>query len=429
MRKSRIAAASMALVLGATLAACSSTGGSGDEPVTIQFWAWAPGMDVAVQKFNETHDNIKVTYTDAGGGTDSSAKLITSVRAGNAPDAALIENTSLPRMIISGVAEDMTQYVGDIQDSFAEGTWQQTTFDGKVYGVPQDVGPMAFVYRDDIFAANGLAAPVTWDDFRSAAETIKASDPNATIASFSTDAWGWYAAVAAGLGEDWWSVKDNVWTVNIDGEQSKKLLDFFNQMYNDGLIAADPILSPSYNAKLNDGTMLSWPSAVWAPGVIYGVAPDTAGKWALSPLPQFDAGISTVSYQGGSGVSMISGTEHPEETAEFIKWLNASPEGVDLLLNESNLYPAATLGQQEATKQAPPKLMPQQTDYYEVVAKISSDTRAATWGPNTDVAQSAFTDAMNLAVQNGTPWRDVLTATQKAVFDDMKNQGFEVKEG
>jgi multiple sugar transport system substrate-binding protein len=428
MRKSRIAAASMALVLGATLAACSS-GGSGTEPVTLQFWAWAPGMDVAVKEFNATHDNIKVEYTDAGGGTDSSAKLVTAVRAGNAPDAALIENTSLPRMIISGVAEDMTQYVGDIKDSFAEGTWQQTTFDGKVYGVPQDVGPMAFVYREDVFKAAGLDAPVTWDDFRADAEKLKVTNPDATIASFSTDAWGWYASVAAGLGEDWWSVKDNVWTVNIDGEASQKILDFFNQMYTDGLIAADPILNPSYNSKLNDGTMLSWPSAVWAPGVLYSVTPDTAGKWALSPLPRWDANSATVSYQGGSGVSMISGTKHPAETAEFIKWLNSSAKGVDLLLNESNLYPAATLGQQEATTQAPPKLMPQQTDYYKVVAEISSDTRATTWGPNTDVAQSAFTDAMNLAVQNGTPWRDVLKATQKAVFEDMQKQGFKVQEG
>ncbi|TXK19389.1 ABC transporter substrate-binding protein [Homoserinibacter sp. GY 40078] len=429
MRTHRLVAATIVAALGVSLAGCSAGDTADGEPVTIQFWAWAPGMDVAVEQFNSTHPDIQVEYTDAGGGNDSSAKLITAVRAGNAPDAALIEYTALPRMIIAGVAEDMTEYVGDVQDAFTEGTWQQTTFDGKVYGVPQDVGPMAFVYRDDIFSKYGLDAPATWDDFRSAAETLKVEDPDATIASLSTDAWGWYAAVAATLGEDWWSVEDNVWTVNIDGEGSQRVLSFFNDMYNDGLIAADPILNPSYNSKLNDGTMLSWPSAAWAPGVIYGVAPDTAGNWELSPFPVWDEGDTETSYQGGSGVSLISGSEHPEQTAEFIKWLNASDEGVDLLLNESNLYPAAISGQESAISQDPPKLMPQQTDYYQVVADISKNTRAVTWGPNTDVAQSAFTDAMNAAVQNGTPWVDVLTATQKAVYEDMKKQGFEVREG
>jgi multiple sugar transport system substrate-binding protein len=73
--------------------------------------------------------------------------------------------------------------------------------------------------------------------------------------------------------------------------------------------------------------------------------------------------------------------------------------------------------------------MPQQTDYYEVVADIAKNTKPVTWGPNTDVAAAAFTDAMNAAVQNGTPWADALTATQDAVVADMKEQGFTVQEG
>ena len=73
--------------------------------------------------------------------------------------------------------------------------------------------------------------------------------------------------------------------------------------------------------------------------------------------------------------------------------------------------------------------MPQQTDYYEVVGEIAKNTRPVTWGPNTDVAASAFTDALNAAVKNGTSWSDALTATQKAVVADLKKQGFTVREG
>lgn len=435
MRTHRIAAATFVTLLSAgLLAACSADntgdgGGTADDPVTIQFWSWGTGIPEIVDEFNRTHDTIQVEHTDAGGGTDSSAKLITAVRAGNAPDVSLIENTSLPRMIISGVATDITDLVGDITDDFTEGTWAQTTFDGAIYGVPQDVGPMALVYRSDVFEKYGLDAPLTWQDFRTAAETIKAQDPALTLTSLSTDGWGWYASVAAQTGEDWWSFEDGVWTVNIDGSGSQEVLDFFDQMYADGLISADPILNPSYNQKLNDGTMLSWPSAVWAPSVIYGVAPDTAGNWSLAPLPRWNADDPTVSYQGGSSLAIIEGTEHAEAAAEFITWMNASDEGIELLLNEANLYPAATSGQQMAAAQDPPALMPQQTDYYEVVAEIAQHTRPVTWGPNTDVARSAFTDAMNAAVENGTPWRDVLTATQKAVVDDMRKQGFDVVEG
>lgn len=430
MRTPRNTAAALALGLAAiAITGCSASGDDTGEPVTLEYWAWAPGSQEEVDAFNASHPDIQVKHTDAGGGETSSAKLITALRAGNAPDLALVENTSLPRMIVSGVPLDITDYVADVQENFAPGSWEQTTFDGHTFAIPQDVGPMALLYRQDVFERFGIEPPVTWQDYRDAAETIKEQDPSLTMASLSTDGWGWYAPVAAQAGDDWWSVEGETWTVNIDGDKSRQVMDFFQGMYDDGLIAADPILTPTYNKQLNDGTMLTWPSAVWAPGVIEGVAPSTAGKWALAPLPRWDADDPTVSFQGGSSVIVTSSSEHPEEAAEFAKWLNASEEGAEMILNVQNGYPAALSGQKIATEQDPPGLMPQQTDYYEIVAEIAKNTKPVTWGPNTDVAAAAFTDAMNAAVQNGTPWADALTATQDAVVADMKEQGFTVKEG
>jgi multiple sugar transport system substrate-binding protein len=430
LRTPRFSALALAVSLSTiALAGCSASGDSSDGPVTLEYWAWAPGSQEEVDAFNAAHPDIQVKLTDAGGGETSSAKLITALRAGNAPDLALVENTSLPRMIVSGVPLDITEYVTDIQENFAPGSWEQTTFDGHTFAIPQDVGPMALLYRQDIFEKYGIETPVTWQDYRDAAATLKEQDPSLTMASLSTDGWGWYAPVAAQAGDDWWSVDGETWTVNIDGEKSREVMDFFQGMYDDGLIAADPILTPTYNKQLNDGTMVSWPSAVWAPGVIEGVAPKTAGKWALSPLPRWDADDPTVSFQGGSSVIVTSSSEHPEEAAEFAKWLNASDEGAEMILNVQNGYPAALSGQEAATEQDPPTLMPQQTDYYDVVADIAKNTKPVTWGPNTDVAAAAFTDAMNAAVQNGTSWADALTATQDAVVADMKEQGFTVQEG
>jgi len=307
MRTSRLSTVALAVGLSTiAVTGCSSTNGADGEPVTLEYWAWAPGSQEEVDAFNTAHPDIQVQYTDAGGGETSSAKLVTALRAGNAPDLALVENTSLPRMIVAGVPLDITEYVSDVEDNFAPGTWAQTTFEGRTFGVPQDIGPMALVYRVDIFEKYGVEAPVTWEDYRNAAATIKAQDPSLTMASLSTDGWGWYAPVAAQAGEDWWSLDGDTWTVNIDGEKSREVMDFFQGMYDDGLIAADPILTPTYNQQLNDGTMLSWPSAVWAPGVIMGVAPSTAGKWALAPLPRWDADDPTVSFQGGSSIVVTS---------------------------------------------------------------------------------------------------------------------------
>ncbi|MFI0510809.1 ABC transporter substrate-binding protein [Streptomyces sp. WSLK1-5] len=429
--RTTLAVAAVAVVTSLLASACSGGGAATSDggKVTLRYWAWAPGSAKEVAEFNRTHPNIRVVHTDAGGGEQSSAKLLAAMRADNAPDLALVENTALPRMIVAGAPLDITDYVSDVRKSYSPGSWAQTTFGGRTYALPQDVGPMALLYRKDVFDRYGVKAPVTWEDYRKAAATIKARNPKLTMASLSTDGWGWYAAVAAQAGDDWWSVHGDTWTVGIDGAHSRTMMDFFQGMYEDGLIAADPILTPTYNQQLNNGTMLSWPSAVWAPGVVYGVAPKTAGKWALAPLPRWNADDPTVSFQGGSSVVVTSKSSHPEEAAEFAKWLNAGDQGAKMILNVQNGYPAALSGQKAATSQKPPALMPEQSDYYKVVAGIAKHTRPVTWGPNTDVAATAFTDAMNAAVHNGSSWADVLTVTQKAVVNDLKKQGFKVSEG
>jgi len=105
----RTSAVVLAVVLSTiTFTGCSSTSGAEEGPVTLDYWAWAPGSQAAVDAFNNAHPDIQVKYTDAGGGETSSAKLFTALRAGSAPDLALVENTSLPRMIVAGVPLDIT---------------------------------------------------------------------------------------------------------------------------------------------------------------------------------------------------------------------------------------------------------------------------------------------------------------------------------
>jgi len=434
--RSRVFAATSALVaVGALLVGCSGGGTSGSDddasggPVTLEYWAWGTAQDPMVEAWNKAHPDIQVKHTDAGGGSDSSAKLLTATRADNAPDVSVVEYQTLPAMIVGDVAADITEYVDDdLKSKFTDATWGLTTFNDAIYGVPQDVGPMAFIYNQARLDELGVPVPTTWAEFKTAAAAVRAADPTTYLATFNTSEFGFFAGMAQQAGAQWWSVDGDQWTVGIDDAASQEVADYWQDLIDNDLIKVEDLLTPQWNQEVNAGQVLSWPSALWAPGVIYGVAEGMAGQWAMAPLPQWTPGDSKVAYQGGSAVVVTTSSEHPKEAAEFAAWINSSDEGADIQL-ETGQYPASTLGQTKAETSEPPLLMPQQTDFWKLASTIAGNTIPnISWGPNVNVAQSAFQDAMAKAVQNGTPLREALAETQEVVVEDMKTTGFDVSE-
>ncbi|UFU02123.1 extracellular solute-binding protein [Ruania suaedae] len=428
----RLMAAATATATGLTLVACSPDEGSaadeGDSPegpITIDYWAWGTAQQPMVDAWNEANPDIQVVHTDAGGGGDSSAKLVTATRAENAPDVALVEYNTLPAMIVAGVAADISEYTGDLEGEYAPGVWSQATFDGASYGVPQDAGPMAMTYNQARFDELGVEVPTTWEEFAVAAEQVRDADPDTYIATFAPGEFGGFAGFAQQAGAEWWSVDGDAWTVGIDSEASLEVADYWQDLIDRDLVLAEPLLTPEWNAALNAGEILAWPAGLWAAGVLYGIAEPMAGEWAMAPLPQWEEGDPSVAFQGGSAVVVTTSAEQAEAASEFAAWM-ASEEAAAIQI-EQGQYPASLSGQQLTLDSEPPLLMPQQEDYWQVAAEIAANTVPdISWGPNVNVASSAFQDAMASAIENDTPLSEALATTQDVVVEDMETAGFTV---
>ncbi|WP_043617061.1 ABC transporter substrate-binding protein [Nonomuraea candida] len=430
-----IAAAGLAVLL----AACSSgTNGSGGDgaggatqaartgPVTLQFWCWSAGQKEKVAAFNKAHPDIQVRHTDAGGGTDTAAKLLTASRAGNAPDATCLEYQTLPAMIVAGALADISAHTGDIKDAFTPEVWSLTSFDGAVYGVPQDVGPMVMVYNKKRFDELKIEPPKTWRDFAAVAADVRKKDPDAYLATFAPAEFGNFAGLAQQAGSSWWKIEGDTWTVGIADGPSMQVAAFWQDLIDKDLVKAQPLLTPEWNNQLNKGNILSWPSALWAPGVLYGIAEKQAGDWAIAPLPQWTEGDDRVAFQGGSAIAVTKNSKHVQAAATFAKWMNTDKTAYDLQIAAGE-YPASLAGQQATTESEPPKLVSGQKDYWQVAAQIAKRTIPhISWGPNVGTAQSAYQDAMAAAVRDKTPLVDALKKTQQVVVDDMKTTGFKV---
>ena len=391
----------------------------------LTFWSWVPNIAKVVALWNSSHPDIHVTVNTQAQGAALYTKLTTADKAGNPPDVFQAEYQELPTLVSDGTAADITKLLTPATKAdFTTGTWGLTSFSGDAYGIPQDTGPMMLFYRADLFKQYGLAVPTTWDQYAAEAKTLHAAHPGVYLGAFSANDPGWFAGLAQQARSAWWSTSGDTWTVGINDAASQKVASYWGDLVNAGDIQAQPFFTPAWNAELAKGTLLTWPSAVWAPGVLSGGAPKTQGDWQEVALPAWTAGDTHVGFWGGSSTAVASKSKNQAAAVEFASWLNTDPTAVQALVTQGALYPASIPGQKAPALAAAPAFLSNEPAYYQNAAKISSNAGAFTFGPDVNVTYTSYSDAFGKAITNKSSFLDALTTMQTTTVADMKKSGF-----
>lgn len=436
-RRSIRASAVVAGTLVTALALTSCSGGAdsapADGPVELTFQSWVPNIDRAVDAFNAAHDDIHVTLETITAGPDGGyAKMFSAVQAGNPADVAQVGYDAIPEFLVNGAAEDITDYVADSADLFTDWQWQTGVFDDRVYSIPQASGPLGQFYRQDIFTELGLEAPTTWDEYYEAAKVIRASDPDRYIAAFAFNQAPWLIGLSQQGGGSWFSAEDDAWGVSIDDEATLKVADYWQKLIDEDLVKLVADMSSEWNADIQNGNILSWISGSWADAIVRGTAPDTAGSWAVSAVPQWEAGENvSATWAGGSANVVLKGTKHPEAAAEFALWLNSDPGSVSTLTSIGAGWPAITDLDVVESLQDDPEVF----DFYggqniwEVFAVSDSAVDSSwNWPPLSQTLFANLTDNVKVSVEQGTPLADAFRQTQQDFVAAMKDKGISVAE-
>jgi multiple sugar transport system substrate-binding protein len=435
-KRVRLVASTIAVALGATaLAACGSSDSDSKTesgPVSLTYWTWTPGMDKVVDLWNKgpgKKDQITVTVKKQASGDTLVTKILTAHKAKKAPDLVQAEYQALPTLVSNDALADISKDVGDAKSKFADGVWQQTTLGtDAVYAVPQDIGPMMFYYRQDLFKKYGLTVPTTWEQFAETARALKKKAPDKDLTTFSANDSGLFAGLAQQAGAKWWTTSGDKWKVGINDAATKKVADFWGGLVKEGAIDNQPMYTPAWNKALNTGKQIAWVSAVWAPGTLTTAAPDTKGKWAMAPLPQWSAGQNVTGSWGGSSTAVTTDSTHQAAAAKFAAWLNTDGGALQALAKDSGIYPAATNAQTSGAFAQPPAYFSNQSDFYTKAAAIAKTTAPSAWGPNVNVAYTTFNDAFGAAAKNKSDFTTALDKMQADTVADLKKQGFEVSE-
>lgn len=443
MQHSKMKAAAVIAISAFALAGCSASGGDtsgtggdaaactpADGDVTLEFTSWIPGIEDVVEIWNDENPEIQVdVQTGPNGNGGTYQNFFNQIKAGDAPDLGQIEYDALPNFLVQDGLEDLSacEDVVAAEDQFVDWAWGQVTLGTEgVYGVPQDTGPMALFYRADLFEQNGIEIPTTWDEYRDAA--VKIRDLGGYITNFSQSDINQFAGFAWQDGAQWFSSDDEGWTVSLADEPTTTVADFWQSMLDDDLVATVPAWTDEWNNAYNSGQVWTWNSAVWGANSISSGAPDTAGSWAVAPLPQWEEGGSAAGNWGGSSTAVLKGSEHLYEATKFALWLNTSDEALTALAEAANLYPATTAGLELPVYAEGVEFYGGQKIYdifADAATQVSPDFA---WGPTMTQTYSDVSDGFKAAVSGSGTLLDAIEKGQTATVDALKAASIPVKE-
>ncbi|MFJ9173736.1 ABC transporter substrate-binding protein [Streptomyces sp. NPDC102360] len=405
-------------------AGCGAGRSTPGAKVTLQYWAWATGIDKVVEIWNRAHPDIHVHVVQAAGPDDMIPKLLAAVRAGQGPDIAQAEYHKLPNLVVSGIAKDISEYKGMFAEHYSDAVMKLVTMDGVTYGVPQDIAPMLFMYRRDLFDKYGFDVPDTWKDYARLAHRVPEVAPHSALGGYPLDA-STAAAYAQPLGAKWWSTDGASWHVGIDGAGTRRIAEFWDRLTDDRATDGSAMWTPEWGTKMNSGRLLSWTVGAWGPGSAISVAPRTAGRWAVAPMPTW-AGEKGAGLMGGSSVMLTKDAKHPEEALKFLAWLNTTTAGTREMSAKYGLFPASDPGLDQLTDLPEPELVKGQRDFWDIAVTAAEHAVPVTWGPNVQIGYDTWEDEVKKVANSGASFLDVTAATQRAVVGDLLHSGFKV---
>jgi cellobiose transport system substrate-binding protein len=232
-----------------------------------------------------------------------------------------------------------------MESDFLDWRWDQGVGDdGRVIGIPTDVGGAAIAYRTDLFKAAGLPTdPVkvsalwpTWDKFMETGKNYKAKTKKSFIDSSGTI----YAAVLNQGQEKYYDRTGKL--VYSTNKQVRTAFDTSAKALAAGIGSNISQFTSDWNTGLNKGSFATVIAPAWMLAYIKNLAPSTKGKWNVADLPGGGGNI------GGSQLSIPASAKHPKEAMAFIKWY-LSPEMQLKVFKDYGLFPSAKVLYDDAT--------------------------------------------------------------------------------
>jgi multiple sugar transport system substrate-binding protein len=400
-------------------------------PTELTFWTWVPDIENEVALFEEAYPAIDVTVENVGQGLPHYQKLRSAIEAGEgAPDVAQVEYQYIPSFVLSESLLDLSPYgAGDIEDDYVGWAWNQVSPDDEVWAIPQDVGPMGNLYREDLLGQAGITEPpATWEAYAEAARAVKDTTGSYISNLGATQAgqmigFFWQAGVKP-FGYD----GAETVTIDVNSDEAKEVAAYWTDLIQQDLISTDVDFNDQWYQGLASGKYAGWLTAAWGPVFLQGTAEGTSGLWRAAPLPQWSEGENVSGNWGGSSDAVLASSENPIAAYELAKFINHDEESALMLATEQFLYPPQNSVLEN------PDFIDQESEFYggqqvnKLFAEISEtvDTDFQ-WLPFMEFVYSSYEETMGTVIADKGDIAAALDEWQDQLVGYAEDQGFTVE--
>ncbi len=316
----------------------------------VTIWSFGnviePWGETEYERLNPNIDlKIKKNSMDA-----NHQSLITAFKANTTPDIAAIE------VSYSGFFRNYPKYFTNLsglvpENDYLDWRWAQgVAKDGKVIGIPTDVGGLQVAYRKDLFAKHGLptdraavgALWPTWQAFINTGKTYVSKLTTAEKASCKTkkvcygfidNAGTMYPAILNQGTKKYYETNGTL--IYENNANVKTAFTTTAAALNSGISTRINQFTSDWNAGMMKGIFATVLAPAWMLDYIKQQAKSTSGKWDVADLPGGGGNL------GGSQLSVPIAAKHPVEAKNFIKWYLSKEIQLEIF-KRYGLFPSAS---------------------------------------------------------------------------------------
>lgn len=323
----RRAVATIAWTLAVVLATGCSSGGATTpntantgEAVSLEFWSFYTGAEADfvadwVEEFNSSQDAITINHTVVSQSEYITTLIPTALANGTAPDILYVEPATFSKYAESGVLADLSPYYTDaLKADILPASLDAVTYNDKLLALPIELETLGLFYDEELFAAEGIAVPTTWDELKDAAATLTTNDRYGLVLPvedsgytlFNFYPFMWMAGA---------DVTDDSGTYTVDTPQMAEALDFWGSFIQTGSAPSTLQIGPWDVGNIANGSAAMQQSGSYAIDSTEKEYSDAS--ISASPLPA-PAGKSSITVAGGQRLAVNAASPHVAEAAEFI---------------------------------------------------------------------------------------------------------------